>query len=79
MRGEADAVNSRRARPSSFANCFLSGPNNAIAYSLARDLNTGEQLVTLADFFEHGLAVTIIALVVLWGWLFFGYWRWIGF
>ncbi|MBN2565898.1 MAG: anion permease, partial [Candidatus Eisenbacteria bacterium] len=65
---------------SSFANCFLSGtPNNAIAFAMARDLNTGEQLVTLGDFFKHGLAVTVIAMVVLWGWLFFCYWRWIGF
>jgi solute carrier family 13 (sodium-dependent dicarboxylate transporter), member 2/3/5 len=65
---------------SSFANCFIVGtPNNAIAYTLAKDLDTGEQMVTLGDFFKHGLAVTLIAFAVLWGWAFFGYWRWIGF
>ncbi len=65
---------------SSFANCFIVGtPNNAIAYTLAKDLDTGEQLVTLGDFFKHGLVVTLISLAVLWGWTFFGYWRWIGF
>lgn len=65
---------------SSFANCFLSGtPNNAIAYSLARDGDTGKQLVTLSAFFKHGLVVTILSFAVLWIWLFYGYWRWIGF
>ncbi len=65
---------------SSFANCFISGtPNNAIAFALARDLNTGEQLVTLGDFLKHGAVVTLLSLAVLWGWLFFGYWRYLGF
>lgn len=65
---------------SSFANCFIVGtPNNAIAYSLAKDHATGEQLVTLGDFLKHGVVVTLLAFVVLWGWTFFGYWRWIGF
>ncbi len=65
---------------SSFANTLISGtPNNAIAYSLAKDLDTGEQLVTLADFLKHGAVVTLLAFLVLWGWLFLGYWRWVGF
>ncbi len=65
---------------SSFANCFIVGtPNNAIAYTLAKDLKTGEQLVTLGDFLKHGAVVTLLAFIVLWGWTFFGYWRWIGF
>ncbi len=65
---------------SSFANCFIIGtPNNAIAYSLARDADTGEQLLTLGDFLRHGVVVTSLAFVVLWGWAFFGYWKWIGF
>jgi len=65
---------------SSFANVFIIGtPNNAIAYSLAKDMETGEQLVTLRDFAKHGFVVTVLALLVLWGWAFFGYWRWIGF
>ena len=65
---------------SSFANALIIGtPNNAIAYSLARDLDTGEQLVTLGDFLKHGTIITVLSLGVLWGWAFFGYWRWIGF
>ena len=65
---------------SSFAHMLIIGtPNNAIAYSLAKDLETGEQLVTLSDFFKHGAVVTLLALVVFWGWAIFGYWRWIGF
>jgi sodium-dependent dicarboxylate transporter 2/3/5 len=65
---------------SSFANCFIIGtPNNAIAYSMAKDLDTGEQLVGLSDFLRHGVVVTLLAFVVLWGWTIFGYWRWLGF
>jgi len=65
---------------SSFANVLIIGtPNNAIAYSLAKDLDTGEQLVTLGDFLKHGVVITVLSLLVLWGWVFFGYWRWIGF
>ena len=65
---------------SSFANALIIGtPNNAIAFSLAKDLDTGEQLLKLSDFLKHGLIITGLALLVLWGWAFFGYWRWIGF
>lgn len=65
---------------SSFANCLVVGtPNNAIIFALARDPETGEQLVRLSDFLKHGAAVTLLSLVVLWGWTFYGYWRWIGF
>jgi sodium-dependent dicarboxylate transporter 2/3/5 len=65
---------------SSFANLLVIGtPNNAIAYSLAKDPETGEQLVTLGDFLKHGFVVSLLAFAVLWGWTFYGYWRWIGF
>ncbi len=65
---------------SSFAYMLIIGtPNNAIAYSLAKDPETGEQLVTVWDFFIHGSAMLILSLIVLWGWVFFGYWKWIGF
>lgn len=65
---------------SSFAHMLIIGtPNNAIAYSLAKDPETGEQLVTLKDFLVHGFAVLILSFGVLWIWTFFGYWRWIGF
>lgn len=65
---------------SSFANCLVIGtPNNAIVYALAKDPDTGEQLVTLGDFLKHGIIVTLLAFGVLWGWVIFGYWRFVGF
>ncbi len=65
---------------SSFAHMLIIGtPNNAIAYAMAKDPVTGEQLVTLSDFFKHGFAVLLLSFAVLWGWVFFGYWRIIGF
>ncbi|MEE9443756.1 MAG: SLC13 family permease [candidate division Zixibacteria bacterium] len=71
-----------------FANAFASSsahmliigtPSNAIAYAMAKDPVTGEQLVTLSDFLKHGAVVLILSLAVLWGWTIFGYWRYIGF
>ncbi|MFH1532996.1 MAG: anion permease, partial [Pseudomonadota bacterium] len=65
---------------SSFAHMLIIGtPNNAIAYALAKDPITGEQLVTLGDFFKHGAAVLLLSFAVLWLWTFLGYWRYIGF
>ena len=65
---------------SSFAHMMVIGtPNNAIAYSMARDRETGEQLVTLKDFFIHGFVVLVLCFAVLWLWVFLGYWRWMGF
>jgi solute carrier family 13 (sodium-dependent dicarboxylate transporter), member 2/3/5 len=64
----------------SFAHVMIIGtPNNAIAYSMARDPETGEQLVTMKDFFIHGSVVLLLSFAVLWGWVFLGYWQWIGF
>ena len=74
------AVGFATAFASSFANALIIGtPNNAIAYSLAKDSETGEQLVSLGDFFKHGVVITVLSLLVLWGWAFMGYWKWIGF
>jgi len=65
---------------SSFAYMLIIGtPNNAIAYAIAKDPETGEQLVTVQDFLKHGAVVLVLSLAVLWIWVFFGYWRWIGF
>jgi len=65
---------------SSFAHMLIIGtPNNAIAYAMAKDPVTGEQLVTLGDFLKHGAAILLISFAVLWGWTFFGYWQWLGF
>ena len=63
---------------SSFAHLLIIGtPNNAIVYSMARDPETGEQLLTMKDFFVHGSIVFVLSLAVLWLWVFFGYWNWI--
>jgi len=65
---------------SSFAHMLIIGtPSNAIAYAMAKDPVTGEQLVTLADFLKHGAVVLMLSFAVLWGWTIFGYWRYIGF
>ena len=63
---------------SSFAHMLIIGtPNNAIVYSLAKDPDTGEQLLSMKDFFIHGFAVFILSMLVLWFWVFLGYWQWI--
>jgi sodium-dependent dicarboxylate transporter 2/3/5 len=65
---------------SSFAHMLIIGtPNNAIAYAMAKDPITGEQLVTLGDFLKHGAAILVLSFVVLWVWVFLGYWQFIGF
>jgi sodium-dependent dicarboxylate transporter 2/3/5 len=63
---------------SSFANMLIIGtPNNAIVYAIARDPETGEQLITMKDFLVHGFAALMLSFVVLWFWVFLGYWQWI--
>ncbi len=65
---------------SSFAHMFIIGtPNNAIVYSLARDPETGEQLITMRDFLVHGSVVLLLSFAVLWFWVFLGYWRFMTF
>jgi len=65
---------------SSFAHMLVIGtPNNAIAYALAKDPLTGEQLVTLGDFLKHGSIMLLLSFLVLWFWTFLGYWRLVGF
>jgi len=65
---------------SSFAHMLIIGtPNNAIAYAMAKDPMTGEQLVSLSDFLKHGFVVLLLSFAVLWFWTFLGYWRFIGF
>ncbi|MBW1699398.1 MAG: anion permease [Deltaproteobacteria bacterium] len=61
---------------SSFAHVLIIGtPNNAIAYSMGKDPETGEQLLTMKDFFVHGSVVFVLSLGVLWVWVFWGYWK----
>jgi sodium-dependent dicarboxylate transporter 2/3/5 len=65
---------------SSFAHMLIIGtPSNALAFAMAKDPNTGEQLVTLGDFFKHGAAVLCLSFAVLWVWVVLGYWSWLGF
>lgn len=61
---------------SSFANALVVGtPNNAIAFSMCRDPETGERLMEVTDFMKYGVAVVFIAWAVLWFWAIFGYWQ----
>ena len=63
---------------SSFAHAMVIGtPNNALIFALGRDYDTGEQLVTMGDFFKHGGIMLGLSLLVMWGWVIFGYWRWL--
>ncbi len=65
---------------SSFAHMLVIGtPSNALAFAMAKDPNTGEQLVTLGDFAKHGAVVLVISFLVLWLWVILGYWSWVGF
>jgi len=74
------AVGFATAFASSFAHMLIIGtPSNAIAYAMAKDPITGEQLVKLSDFLKHGAVVLGLSFAVLWGWTIFGYWRYIGF
>jgi len=64
---------------SSFPHMLIIGtPANALVYIMCKDPRTGRQLVTQKDFLKHGAAVFILSFVVLWGWAFLGYWRWLG-
>lgn len=61
---------------SSFANALVVGtPNNAIAFSMCKDPETGERLMEVTDFIKYGVGVVFIAWAVLWFWAIFGYWR----
>jgi sodium-dependent dicarboxylate transporter 2/3/5 len=60
---------------SSFAHCMVVGtPNNAIAYGMGRDPETGERLLDIYDFLKFGIPAWILSLLVLWGWALLGYW-----
>ena len=60
---------------SSFANALVVGtPNNAIAFAMCRDPETGERLMEVTDFIKYGVGVCFIAWAVLWFWAIFGNW-----
>ena len=61
---------------SSFANFLVVGtPNNAIAFGMGRDPETGERLLSVFDFVKYGLPITLLAWLVLWFWTILGYWQ----
>ncbi|MBW2708817.1 MAG: anion permease [Deltaproteobacteria bacterium] len=61
---------------SSFANFLVVGtPNNAIAFGMGRDPETGERLLSVFDFIKFGLPITLLAWIVLWFWTILGYWQ----
>ena len=61
---------------SSFANFLVVGtPNNAIIFSMGKDPETGERLLSIFDFLKYGLPVTILSWLVLWFWAILGYWQ----
>ena len=61
---------------SSFANFLVVGtPNNAIAFGMGKDPETGERLLSVFDFVKFGLPITILAWLVLWFWTILGYWQ----
>ena len=60
---------------SSFANVLVVGtPNNAIVFAMSKDPETGKRLLSVFDFIKYGLPLTILLLLVMWGWTVFGYW-----
>jgi sodium-dependent dicarboxylate transporter 2/3/5 len=58
---------------------IIGTPSNAIAFAMTKDPVTGEQLVSLGDFFKHGFVIVLLSFAVLWLWTILGYWAWIGF
>ena len=60
---------------SSLANVLVVGtPNNAIVFAMSKDPDSGKRLLSVFDFIKYGLPLTIILLLVMWGWALFGYW-----
>ncbi len=55
------------AYASSFAHMLIIGtPSHTLAFAMAIDPDTSQQLGTLADFLRHGGAVRMISFAVLW-------------
>ncbi len=60
---------------SSFANVLVVGtPNNAMVFAMSKDPETGERLLSVFDFIKYGLPLTLLQMIVMWGWALFGYW-----
>ena len=44
---------------------------------MSKDPETGKRLLSVFDFVKYGLPLTILLLLVTWGWALFGYWSWL--
>ncbi len=65
---------------SSFAHAVLIGrPGIVIAYTLGRDPETGERLLDLGQLFKYGSGLILLSWLILWGWTFYGYWKFLSF
>ncbi len=61
---------------SSYAHAMIVGTvNNAIAYGMAVDPETGDSLLTPVDFIKYGLPFVVISLLILIVVAFYGYWQ----
>lgn len=65
---------------SSFAHCLIIGrPGLAIAYAMGVDPDTRERLLHVGDLIKYGVGLVFISWLLLWGWTFYGYWRFMTF
>ncbi|MEA1966627.1 MAG: SLC13 family permease, partial [Thermodesulfobacteriota bacterium] len=63
---------------SSFAHCLVVGtPNNAIAFGLGKDPETGERMLDVMDFVKFGVPFWIICMITMYLWVLVGYWTFI--
>ncbi|MBU2535080.1 MAG: anion permease, partial [Chloroflexi bacterium] len=65
---------------SSFAHVLVIGrPGLAIAYAMGLDPDTKERLLYVKDLIKYGLGLVLISWLILWGWVFYGYWKFMTF
>ena len=65
---------------SSFAHAMIIGrPGLAIAYAMGVDPETNERLLYVSDLLKYGLGLILISWLLLWGWVFYGYWQFLPF
>ena len=52
-------------------------PGLAIAYAMSKDPKTGERLLQIKDLLIYGIPLLFISWLLMWGCMFWGYWRWL--
>ncbi len=63
---------------SSFAHCLVVGtPNNAIAFGMGKDPETGERMLDVMDFVKYGVPFWILCMITMYLWVILGYWTFI--